>query len=346
MYDDERDDLGDIWGAQEQEAYEEAQARNMQTIESFTINKTRGGGGGSNKTPAPPPAPFVPLYEWHRYCYSNYLDAKFRGYDEAAEEEENDNNNNNNENEFALTHYNNNSGADGAGSSSDESSSGSESSSLNKRRRTSETFQHNTPQKKSRYDDELKPWFRPPTHGECCMCSFGDEFHDSIEAPQMNDLMRIYYKCYGMCEDDVLAQALHLHFMEEIHPRFPNVPILTERIALRHIEDMHTLDVTNFIGGSIRKSKKITAQLENIIFREDGTYDSKALADCNRQVKHTAWLHERQPSKMMFHFDRSKEDTRAASNFLNIIAPMKKQSTQQKHQQHMAATRGLPAFSI
>ena len=100
------------------------------------------------------------------------------------------------------------------------------------------------------------------------------------------------------------------------------------------------------IGESIRKEKRIAFMLENMIFREDGTYDKAALADFRRSQKEIRDLYLMPVSRMNFSNGNTKDDMRGASNYFNLQQPFSQRQSDRARQQQLVRTRNQPTFRL
>ncbi len=330
---DERDDLGEVWGQQDQQSYEQAQAFNVDAIASFMMPR-----GRAKPVEPPPPAPCVWLYKWHRQNQDLYMREKLRDYgDEPDEEDE------------ALLE------PQSPVSVEDEYEPRTTSLALADQQTDSEVEAEIQGQKRRRRDSpdrgepiehERRKRACSNGHYECFLCAWGDKFHDGIEAPKVNTLMRIIKQNYGVHDNVEIAQQLHLYFRAEIYDPDSGMAMLTMAVALEHIEGLHSLDAAMFLGESIRDEKRIAFLLKNMIFRQDGTYNEKALADYRRSVFNTRQLYNMRLQNMNFANGNTREDLRPQANYFNLQQPFTQRAERQKRQERVQKTRNLPAFKL
>jgi hypothetical protein len=156
---------------------------------------------------------------------------------------------------------------------------------------------------------------------ECFLCSWGNSYHDGIEAPKINKLTEIIKSNYGKHNNREIAQELHLYFKNEIYDPKRGMVMLTTATALEHIEGLHCLDATIYVGESIKRLKRIDFLLENKIFREDDSYDHQALSDLHKNMALTCRYYSLKIQMMNFSNGNTREDQKGASNYFNLLEP-------------------------
>lgn len=150
--------------------------------------------------------------------------------------------------------------------------------------------------------------YKTEERGECFLCAYGNRFHDGVSAKHINRLFDIM-DTYGMCDNVELAQKLHLFFKVNVYKAETGMSMLTKEIALEHIEAMHTLSATIFIGESIKTWREVFFSCANELFRANGTIDKAKAMLMKDAQKMLNELYKMDPSKMVFNFGKSREDT-------------------------------------
>lgn len=156
---------------------------------------------------------------------------------------------------------------------------------------------------------------------ECFLCSWGNLYHDGIEAPKINKLTEIIKSNYGKHNNREIAQELHLYFKNEIYDPKRGMVMLTAATALEHIEGLHCLDATIYVGESIKRLKRIDFLLENKIFREDDSYDHQSLSDLHKNMALTCRYYSLKIQMMNFSNGNTRDDQKGASNYFNLLEP-------------------------
>ena len=344
---DDRDDLGELWGAAEQDAFSEAQRRHSESIAANSASTGGGGGGGRRATHATvtvSTAPFVPLHRIYEQRYTEYVRDKLAECDDDSGDEEEPvprQRQHRRDDSVDEAEYEE---ATQSPDDDDNNSDASDDASPLKRKRSHNHAHEPERHKRQRQADDLpQVQHRRP---ECFLCAWGDKFHDGIEAPHANKLTEIIKRNYGVHDNTEIAQELHLYFKHEVYDPSRGMVMLTAAVALEHIEGLHSLDATIYIGESIRKEKRIAFMLENMIFREDGTYDKAALADFRRSQKEIRDLYLMPVSRMNFSNGNTKDDMRGASNYFNLQQPFSQRQSDRARQQQLARTRNQPTFRL
>jgi hypothetical protein len=153
---------------------------------------------------------------------------------------------------------------------------------------------------------------------ECFLCSWGDRFHDGIYGEQVNRLHAIFSLNYGRIENAALAQQLHLYFRKRIWQE--GMPMLTQEIALTHIEQLHSLDPRITVGEMIRHYHRLFLTFQNEIYYSNGGFNPKAFAAMNHAGKMILSLYKSDPVKMNFYNPDLELDTKQMGRFSNIMA--------------------------
>jgi hypothetical protein len=153
---------------------------------------------------------------------------------------------------------------------------------------------------------------------ECFLCSWGDKYHDGIKAPHVHKLTLILDEGYGICDNDELAQQVHLYFKENVYDKDAGMQMLTKKCVKEHIEEMHTLNVKFYIGESIRKWKKILYVLTNTMFKNGTELDTKVLISAERVQKILNGFYKMDPQRMVFNQGMSKEALNKMGGFHHI----------------------------
>lgn len=157
---------------------------------------------------------------------------------------------------------------------------------------------------------------------ECFLCAWGNKFHDGIKAKHVNNLMDIMDE-YGKCSNVELAGMLHLYFKNKVYKPEEGMSMLTKEVALEHIEGLHSLSASIFVGESIRKWKKIFFGFENALFKENGKYDEKAFDKLEKAQKILIMLYKLKIQELNFSLGKSSEDTRRIAHPFNLMQEFK-----------------------
>lgn len=153
---------------------------------------------------------------------------------------------------------------------------------------------------------------------ECFLCSWGDRFHDSVYGTLVNRLHAIFSLNYGRVENAALAQMLHLYFKKRVWQ--PGMPMLTQEVALTHIEQMHSLDPRITVGEMIRHYHRLFLTFQNEIYYDNGSFNPRAFAAMNHAGKMILSLYKSDPVKMNFYNPDLELDTKQVGRFTNIMA--------------------------
>lgn len=182
------------------------------------------------------------------------------------------------------------------------------------------------------------PHYKTQERGECFLCAYGNRFHDGVSAKHINRLRDIVDN-YGMCDNVELAQQLHLYFKANVYKANEGMSMLTKEIALEHIEAMHTLSATIFIGESIKTWREVFFSCANELFRANRTIDrTKAMLMKDAQ-KILNELYKMDPSKMNFNFGKSREDTNKQGAPFRIMPEFKQKKEKDKRTEKTAQLR-------
>ena len=173
---------------------------------------------------------------------------------------------------------------------------------------------------------------------ECFLCGYGDNQHDGIKAKHVQVLFGIM-RNYGLRDNMVLAQHLHLYFKNKVYREDSSMPMLTKEIALAHIEGLHSLSASIFLGESIRKWKRVCFSFENIIFKANGKYDDRAFVNFEKAQKMLNMLYKMKIDDMPFNPNQSQEDLNRLLGAPMIIIPELKE--RQDHDKRSKKTKQL-----
>lgn len=164
---------------------------------------------------------------------------------------------------------------------------------------------------------------------ECFLCAWGNKFHDGIKAKHVNRLMDIMDE-YGKCSNIELAGMLHLYFKHKVYKPEEGMGMLTKEVALEHIEGLHSLSASIFVGESIRKWKKVFFGFENALFKENGKYDEKAFDKLEKSQKILIMLYKLKIEELNFSLGKSSDDTRRIAQPFNLMEEMKQTKATRK----------------
>lgn len=181
---------------------------------------------------------------------------------------------------------------------------------------------------------------------KCFLCDWGNTYHDGIEAPKINKLTQIIKNNYGKHDNESIAEQLHLYFKEEIYDPSRGMVMLTAETALNHIEGLHNLDATIYIGESIKRLKRIDQLLEDRIFREDDTYDRNALADLHKNMTLCCRFYREKIGQLNFSNGNTKEDQKGASNYFNLLQPFVENNEKSHYNTQMKKTQDIKAIKL
>jgi hypothetical protein len=167
-------------------------------------------------------------------------------------------------------------------------------------------------------EDHAKKQYNATHKRECFLCAYGDRFHDGIEAPLVNRLHSIFESNYGKVENAAVAQMLYLYFRKRIWTK--GMKMLTQEIALEHIEQMHTLDPRIAVGELIRRYMRMFTAFENDVFLSDGTFNKSAVGAMNAAGRMILTLYKSDPIKMNFYNPKMDIDPKQLGTFTNIMS--------------------------
>ncbi|TAJ12758.1 hypothetical protein EPO56_03925 [Patescibacteria group bacterium] len=182
---------------------------------------------------------------------------------------------------------------------------------------------------------------------ECFMCAWTNPFHDRYKAKHVHKLHGIMDN-YAGCDNTELAMQLHLYFMKRVYKPGKGMTIWTARVALEHIEGLHSLSALIFLGESIKKWKKILFGLENQIYRADGTYNTRAVSDAEKAQKMLNTLYQMKLEAMNFNFGKSTEDTKRIGrnfNFMEEFQPERERNKRKKKKQKTKTSSVLVRYN-
>lgn len=182
--------------------------------------------------------------------------------------------------------------------------------------------------RKKRKVDTMKEYdsLRRP---ECFLCAWGNKFHDGIKAKHVNRLIDIMDE-YGMCSNIELAGMLHLYFKHKVYKPEEGMSMFTKEVALEHIEGLHSLSASIFVGESIRKWKKVFFGFENALFKENGKYDEKAFDKLEKAQKILIMLYKLKIEELNFSLGKSSGDTRRVAQPFSFPEEMKQTKAARK----------------
>lgn len=186
-------------------------------------------------------------------------------------------------------------------------------------------------------DKELRPKKRQKTkefdslrRPECFLCAWGNKFHDGIKAKHANRLLEIVDEYYGKSSNIELAGMLHLYFKKKVYKPEDGMTMLTKQVVLDHIEGLHSLSASIFVGESIRKWKKIFFGLENALFKENGKYDDKTIDKLEKAQKMINMLYKMKIEELNFSHGKTSDDTRRIAQPFNLMHELKQKTAQRK----------------
>lgn len=175
-----------------------------------------------------------------------------------------------------------------------------------------------------RRDHRILP-YNTNERAECFLCMWGNKYHDGIKAKHVNGLHNIILKQYPKCNNIDLAKQCELYFMKWIYRPGTGMGRLTKEIALEHIEGLHTLNATIFIGESMRKCVKIMYGLEHHIFKSNDKFDKEASREWREYLKQIQSLYKMNPDEMLFNYGQTRKDTADMGQPFNLMVQRKQQ---------------------
>ncbi len=147
---------------------------------------------------------------------------------------------------------------------------------------------------------------------------------------------------------------LHLYFKEYIYDKDSGMTMLTAEIAYDHIEGIHSLSPKIYIGESIKLWKMIARLISRKMFKEDGSFDYKALASLEKTQKIISSLYKEDPKKMNFYNPDMNIDFEKLGNFVQL-APLftqrkgriinSKRQRRQQQQPYKENTSNIKSFA-
>jgi len=158
----------------------------------------------------------------------------------------------------------------------------------------------------------------------CFLCSYGDRYHDGIEAKhalKMHEMMNNY----GGCSNEVLAQHLALYYEYYVYRPESGLPRFTREEALEHIEQ-HTLAAEVFSGESIRQMLDIRLGLAQLIFKQNGRHCKDALNGFIQVQKLLNRQYTLRPEQMIFNQGKSSDDVRKQGQYFNFMPIFKERA--------------------
>lgn len=153
----------------------------------------------------------------------------------------------------------------------------------------------------------------------CFLCAYGDRFHDGIHLAHINKLNDIIDQCYGITSNKELAEQLHMYFKKNVYQEGIGMAMLEKDVALRHIEEFHSLSAKIYIGESIKKWSMIRNLLERSLFLDDCTPVTKNIIVYERVQKIISSFYTMPLPKMNFNLGATKEDLNKLGAFHHIM---------------------------
>ena len=180
------------------------------------------------------------------------------------------------------------------------------------------------------------------TRTECFLCAWGNLFHDGLLAPHINGLYNII-NSHSEKSNEEIAQAMHLYYKKFVHQPGRGMEMLTKRVALEHIEQLHTNSARIYIGERMKQYKKMLFSFEQSLYRDDGCVDNQTLKNILLVDDKIYRLYFSDIGKMNFNFGQTKEDLKLLGKPINTM-PMLKQRVErecrsQKVQQRLRQTQ-------
>jgi hypothetical protein len=167
-------------------------------------------------------------------------------------------------------------------------------------------------------------------------------FHDGLLAPHINGLYNII-NSHSEKSNEEIAEAMHLYYKKFVHQPDRGMVMLTKRVALEHIEQLHTNSARIYIGERMKKYKKMLFSFEQSLYRDDGNVDNQTLKNILLVDDKIYRLYFSDIGKMNFNFGQTKEDLKLLGKPINTM-PMLKQRVErecrsQKVQQRLRQTQ-------
>jgi hypothetical protein len=187
-------------------------------------------------------------------------------------------------------------------------------------------------------DEESADAQRTAHREECFLCSWGDRFHDGLEAPAVIRLNLILDLNYGLVDNRAIAQMMHIYFKERIYDPTRGMAMLTQETVLEHIEQMHSLDPRIMLGETIRMYQRLIAVLQNEIFYGNGSFGRFQFAALNQATRQLLMLYKSDPVKMNFYDAKRAINPKVMGALMNIRAEFTQHGRKRK-----AATAHTPA---
>lgn len=287
---------------------------NSMTVDKSSITHTAGnstkGGITAAAAAAQEDVPTVPLDDHYNTLYNRMMNRRFpqQFMSESSEEDESDAG----DMEDDLFHSLGNS------STSDSPHT----------RKKSNKSSSNDPAIQARRKERVRKLVQSPAYDtqereECFLCSWGNRHHDGIKAKYVNALHDIMEQQYNVCNNVDLALQLELYYKKKVYRPNCGMSMLTKEIALEHIEGLHSLSATLFLGESIRACKKIMFGMQNAIFKANTKYDKEAINQFKEMLKLLCMLYKMNPDQMLFNYGKTREDTASMGRPFNIMTQLK-----------------------
>jgi hypothetical protein len=299
------------------------QQHGLAILESMNVDKrsivpTSGTASGKaiNATPQDE-VPTVYLDEHYNAMYNSLMNNRFPPEEYVTDEEESEV-----EDLFASL-----------GRSSSEDSSASSSSASNR------AAKHKKPtnqRKKKRLIQRQE--YDTRERGECFLCSWGNPQHDRIKAKHVNILFGIMDQ-YAGCHNIELALQMELYYKAKVYRPNCGMAMLTKEIALEHIEGLHSLSATLFLGESIKACKMIMFGLQNVMFNAKRKCDNTTFNQFEKIVKLTCMLYKMDPDTMLFNYGKTREDTAHMGKPFTLVPGMKQVQDKDKRAKRVEQTR-------
>jgi hypothetical protein len=144
---------------------------------------------------------------------------------------------------------------------------------------------------------------------ECFLCSWGNKFHDGIEAPHINAMIEIIDKNLGVIKKEAISQMVHLYFKEFVYRPDLGMKMLHAHVVLEHIKGLHTLSARIFLCESVDFWKQLRFLYSTQIFQSDGRFiNEKAAKATERAQNQLNGLYRMDLRKMNFSQGETQED--------------------------------------